>query len=350
MTTTEDLRPPGRPPDASLSAPASASAQGRSPEADEADEEGRRFSTPTRKEKKNPGEADGAVLLTSSASSAFEWFQALLDVVGSEPQGAELRQCPAHRDSTPSLSVRGGDGRLLVHCFAGCDLDAILAALRLSHRHLLGVSPYRPAEHAAIFRLRLPIPPLSRGGTGAGHGMRLVAVHDYGDMFRLLRWRHPASGAKELGWERRDPAGAWLPGLGGMPLASLPLYREDEVRMAVAAVEPVVVVESESSVDALVHAGIYATTWAGGAANPNLVRLSHVLAGAQVIVIPDGDDPGRACAERIVDALTGVVGAWKCCGDEGEGHEAADLLAARGAAALRGAARRYVGVNVNLRP
>ena len=38
-------------------------------------------------------------------------------------------QCPAHEDRKASLSVaEGADGRLLVHCHAGCDLERILAA------------------------------------------------------------------------------------------------------------------------------------------------------------------------------------------------------------------------------
>lgn len=43
-------------------------------------------------------------------------------------------RCPAHADTTPSLSVRPGRKRLLFHCFAGCsnhDVLAALAALRL---------------------------------------------------------------------------------------------------------------------------------------------------------------------------------------------------------------------------
>ena len=40
-----------------------------------------------------------------------------------------LCRCPAHDDRTPSLSVRPGRTRLLFHCFAGCDNDAILRAL-----------------------------------------------------------------------------------------------------------------------------------------------------------------------------------------------------------------------------
>lgn len=40
--------------------------------------------------------------------------------------------CPAHADKGPSLAVRvTPDGAVLLHCFAGCSVDAVLAALGL---------------------------------------------------------------------------------------------------------------------------------------------------------------------------------------------------------------------------
>jgi putative DNA primase/helicase len=39
-------------------------------------------------------------------------------------------RCPAHDDRTPSLSVRAGRTRLLLHCFAGCYASAVLRALQ----------------------------------------------------------------------------------------------------------------------------------------------------------------------------------------------------------------------------
>ncbi len=39
--------------------------------------------------------------------------------------------CPAHPDRNPSLSVREQNGRVLLHCFAGCSVQAICAALGL---------------------------------------------------------------------------------------------------------------------------------------------------------------------------------------------------------------------------
>ena len=46
--------------------------------------------------------------------------------------GAWLARCPAHEDRSPSLSIgRGDDGRCLLHCHAGCSVDAVLEALGL---------------------------------------------------------------------------------------------------------------------------------------------------------------------------------------------------------------------------
>jgi hypothetical protein len=50
-------------------------------------------------------------------------------------QGVESYKalCPAHHDKSPSLSLGiARDGRFLVHCFAGCEARAVLAAVGLS--------------------------------------------------------------------------------------------------------------------------------------------------------------------------------------------------------------------------
>lgn len=42
-----------------------------------------------------------------------------------------MARCPAHDDSEPSLSIRHSQtGKILVHCFAGCAQDDVIAALR----------------------------------------------------------------------------------------------------------------------------------------------------------------------------------------------------------------------------
>lgn len=56
--------------------------------------------------------------------------------------GKALARCPAHDDKRRSLSVkRGEDGRVLLHCFAGCATEAILAARGLSMADLFPDPP-----------------------------------------------------------------------------------------------------------------------------------------------------------------------------------------------------------------
>ncbi|MCV5231644.1 CHC2 zinc finger domain-containing protein, partial [Escherichia coli] len=40
--------------------------------------------------------------------------------------GRWMACCPAHPDRSPSLSIRVLDDKILLHCFAGCDSDAVL--------------------------------------------------------------------------------------------------------------------------------------------------------------------------------------------------------------------------------
>ena len=46
--------------------------------------------------------------------------------------------CPAHEDRSPSMTVREvEDGMLLIHCFAGCGIDAIAGAIGFSVSDLM---------------------------------------------------------------------------------------------------------------------------------------------------------------------------------------------------------------------
>ncbi|SEJ66439.1 AAA domain-containing protein [Azotobacter beijerinckii] len=48
-----------------------------------------------------------------------------------------MARCPAHQDTSPSLSLsRGNDGRVLVHCYAGCETRDVLAAIGLELKDL----------------------------------------------------------------------------------------------------------------------------------------------------------------------------------------------------------------------
>ena len=71
---------------------------------------------------------------------------AALDAVRKTAPDRWLAQCPAHPDRSPSLSIREmDDGRVLLHCFASCETEAVLEAISLPMTVLF---PKGSAEHA----------------------------------------------------------------------------------------------------------------------------------------------------------------------------------------------------------
>ena len=69
-----------------------------------------------------------------------------LDGVKETGPGKYVARCPAHEDRSPSLAIKDcGDGRILLHDFAGCETEDVLAALGLT---FADVMPERiGAEH-----------------------------------------------------------------------------------------------------------------------------------------------------------------------------------------------------------
>jgi len=64
-------------------------------------------------------------------------FLSRLTGVKSRGGGKYIACCPAHNDRDPSLSLYfHHDGRILIHCFAGCSSIEVLSAIGLSLRDL----------------------------------------------------------------------------------------------------------------------------------------------------------------------------------------------------------------------
>jgi hypothetical protein len=61
-----------------------------------------------------------------------------------------VARCPAHEDRSPSLSIRqADDGRILLHCFAGCAVHDVLGALGLDMGALFPEPLYHRAKPLA---------------------------------------------------------------------------------------------------------------------------------------------------------------------------------------------------------
>ena len=65
-----------------------------------------------------------------------------LDKVRSNGNGKWLACCPAHNDKSPSLAIKETeDDKILIHCFSGCAVADIVAAVGLELSDLMPNNP-----------------------------------------------------------------------------------------------------------------------------------------------------------------------------------------------------------------
>lgn len=207
-----------------------------------------------------------------------EFVNRLEGVTGHD--GQYSARCPAHDDKNASLSVGKGDnGKILIHCHAGCSCAAILSAMGLTEADLFD-------DNRKFSRERKK-----------GH-REIVARYDYTDtQGRLLnqKTRWVEDGKKTFTWSHKEN-GHWVKGRTGEPT----LYNLSVIKGAGC----VYVVEGEKDVETLKALNIPAVCGADGAGPGKwLPQYTEALRGVHVVVIPDNDDKGRAFAEETANAL-----------------------------------------------
>lgn len=208
--------------------------------------------------------------------------------------GSVMAQCPSHADGTESLSITeadDGSGKVLLHCFAGCEPAAVVAALKLELSDLY--------------------PPRAAGDDGQSGKAEKLREHDYfiKDINGTIVARHVridrADGSKEMFW--KGPNGE--KGLGGRKVHDLPLYNTE--RLPEAPQSPVVICEGEKAADALIARGILAlgtVTGAGGkVAKAPARKVFEVLRDRHVVLWPDDDDVGRQHMQMVAFHLKGIA-------------------------------------------
>jgi len=82
----------------------------------------------------------------------------LLLLNGVKPAGKDrwVARCPYHNDRAPSLAITKGDRvPILLHCFAGCDVDQIVGAVGLELSDLM---PPKDPHFRDDQRARLAVP------------------------------------------------------------------------------------------------------------------------------------------------------------------------------------------------
>lgn len=226
---------------------------------------------------------------------------------GCNPRRLSLNEwralCPAHEDHEPSLSIREtADGKVLFHCHAKCATEVVLQKLGLEWSDLFTGSKTNRD----------------------GNKRKIVATYDYRDASGRLLYEVVRFKPKSFAVRRPDGKGGWVWNLDGVPRV---LYRLPEVLAAKERGETVFIVEGEKDTDSLAALGLTATTNPHGAGRW-CDEYSETLRGAEVIIIPDKDEPGRRHAEAVANSLHGKAASIKVVVLPGDSKDVSEWLQA----------------------
>jgi hypothetical protein len=208
-------------------------------------------------------------------------------------------RCPAHADAQPSLTVTADEGdRVLLHCHAGCSVEAILQTLGLHFADLF------PTVHGLKIVTATLVPAVaawlrSSRGLPAGEIEHMwaaetkrgpaVAFRYYDPRGRSLYDKFRLVGDEKVFWRR--PAGA------SGALYGLPGLSADAERLAI--------VEGELDLHALRAAGVDGVLSVPDGAGSKIsdALLAPLAAVSDVVIATDADTAGDELARRLASAL-----------------------------------------------
>jgi lipopolysaccharide/colanic/teichoic acid biosynthesis glycosyltransferase len=167
-----------------------------------------------------------------------------------------------------------------------------------------------------------------------------TAIYDYSDENGELLFQVCRRADKQFPQRRPDGKGGWIWGVANVRRV---LYRLPELIEAISTERIVLIVEGEKDVENLRKLNVPATCNPGGASGPGQqpkwkAEYSEFLRGADIVIVPDNDDPGRAHAETIAHLSAGIAKRvrildlaqhWPDCP---KGGDVSDWLAAGGSA------------------
>lgn len=193
-----------------------------------------------------------------------------------------MARCPAHDDKNASLAVSQSNGKVLLHCLAGCDTAAIVSALKLEMSDLF--PEQKQPSGGAWEKLREHIYSNAQGGTFA----------------KKTVYRKP-DGKKAASWALYKD-GQYIKGLDGK---AAPLYKLPEL---IDSKDPVVFIpEGEKDVETLQRMELTATTTPDGAGEKWRQEYTPYFDGKRVIILTDNDEAGRKHGQTVAGGVKTVA-------------------------------------------
>lgn len=202
-------------------------------------------------------------------------------------------KCPAHPDKQASLTVSKGKRCTLLHCHAGCSLENILAAAGLEKKDLF----YEPENREMHWKRYIE----------SREHRKIEATYDYvSSVTRAYTFTKIRLEGKKMLFGILDD-NHFTYGLKGQSRKQLKaIYGSlESIKKAIRENKPVFIVEGEKDADTLNRQGYTAFTYGG--VNDWQSDFAELLRDANVIILADNDEPGKAVAKRIYDDLKGIA-------------------------------------------
>jgi len=218
--------------------------------------------------------------------------------------------CPAHDDKSASLSITLENDKILLYCHAGCNIDDICLSLGIEKSDL-----FAPIDEKQINRV--PVPQkvereqirMKANINFEGKVVFFSSKHNKkvteSDRYSYLN----VDGKTAYHVIRSDPKDfrPMTPDgfLDHEGVERLP-YRLPELLQGVKESKPILLLEGEKDVDSAMAMGLIATTFVGGAGKWR-DEYSEYFHGADVVLIPDNDNPGLKGMTEIATKLYGTA-------------------------------------------
>jgi 5S rRNA maturation endonuclease (ribonuclease M5) len=220
--------------------------------------------------------------------------------------------CPAHDDKNPSLSItEATDGKVLLHCFAGCSSENVVSALGITMSDLfpkgnVDTTYVKPVENDGF---------VDSSGKGQQFESMTGAIKSWEKLLgkcskdwlyhdeegnpvaATLRWDLPDGGKDIRPVSLHDNQWTTKGMLEPRTLYNLPKVIGSDV---------VFICEGEKAADAVNFIGLTATTSVNGAQSPGKTDWSP-LAGKKVVILPDNDEPGKKYAAEVAQILSRLM-------------------------------------------
>ena len=216
--------------------------------------------------------------------------------------------CPAHNDSSPSLSLTLTEDRILINCHSGCSIDQICNCLRIRKSDLFRKCETNTGNKITPNKKKNAnqVNPNGKVRFFSSKHKKWVTENsrytyqkvDGSDAFYVIR-------AEPKDFRPMTTDGRLsLEGVGRVP------YRLPELLQGIKDSKPILFLEGEKDADRVAEMGFVASTFVGGTGKWRDEYLEY-FRDADIVLVPDNDHPGIKGMQDIAEHLHGTTKSMK---------------------------------------